>query len=187
MQAAERRGIPRVFSTSFEVRWIACAGALVLAGCGGPQSALDPAGRGAETIARLFWWMAAGGAAVWLAVAGLAVYAFHVQPGPHQKQNALLIIGGGAVVPTLVLAVLLSFGLAEMPRLLAPAPEGSLQIAVTGEQWWWRVRYLPPGRAPVELANEIRLPVGEPVRVSSWRAPTSSTPSGSPPSAARWT
>jgi cytochrome c oxidase subunit 2 len=30
--------------------------------------------------------------------------------------------------------------------------------------WWWRVRYLVPGRDPIELANEIRLPVGEPVQ-----------------------
>jgi cytochrome c oxidase subunit 2 len=138
---------------------------LLLAGCGGPQSALEPAGRGAETIARLFWWMAGGTAVIWLAVVGLAFYAFHIQPGPHEKQTALLIIGGGAVFPTLVLAVLLAFGLAEMPGLLAPAPEGSLRIAVTGEQFWWRVRYLPPDRAPVELANEIRLPVGERVQL----------------------
>ncbi len=147
------------------VRWGVLAGALLLAGCGGPQSALDPAGRGAETIARLFWWMAAGGAVVWLAVIGLAVYAYRARPGPHERQTALLVIGGGALFPTLVLAVLLSFGLAEMPGLLAPAPPGSLQIAVTGEQFWWRVRYHPPGRAPFELANEIRLPVGERVQL----------------------
>lgn len=143
-----------------------CACALLLAGCGGPQSALEPAGRGAERIALLFWWMAAGAAVVWLAVVGLAVYAYRVKPGPHEKQTALLIIGGGAVFPTLVLGVLLAFGLAEMPGLLAPAPEGSLQIAVTGEQFWWRVRYLPPGRQPFELANEIRLPVGERVQLT---------------------
>ncbi len=146
-------------------RWIVPAGALLLAGCGGPQSALEPAGRGAETIARLFWWMAAGGAVIWLAVIGLSIYAFRAQPGPHVKKTTLLVIGGGALFPTVVLAVLLSFGLAEMPGLLAPAPPGSLQIAVTGEQFWWRVRYQPPGRAPFELANEIRLPVGEPVQL----------------------
>lgn len=143
--------------------WIACA--LLLAGCGGPQSALEPAGHGAERIALLFWWMAAGAAVIWLIVVGLAFYAFRVQPGPHEKKAALLIIGGGAAFPTVVLAVLLAFGLAEMPGLLAPAPEGSLKIAVTGEQFWWRVRYLPPGREPFELANEIRLPVGERVQL----------------------
>jgi cytochrome c oxidase subunit 2 len=141
------------------------AGALWLAGCSGPQSALDPAGRGAERIAGLFWWMTAGGTVIWLVVVGLAVYALRVRPGPHdERKTTLLVIGGGAAFPTVVLAVLLSFGLAEMPGLLAPAPEGSLRIAVSGEQWWWRVRYQPPGGAPFELANEIRLPVGERVQ-----------------------
>jgi cytochrome c oxidase subunit 2 len=51
-----------------------------------------------------------------------------------------------------------------MPALLAPPPEGSLVISVSGEQWWWRVRYLLPGGEAVELANEVRLPVGEPVQ-----------------------
>ena len=39
------------------------------------------------------------------------------------------------------------------------------KIAVSGEQWWWRVRYTSRQAATrgVELANEIRLPVGEPV------------------------
>jgi cytochrome c oxidase subunit 2 len=138
---------------------------LWLAGCSGPQSALAPAGRAAARIADLFWWMAAGAVVIWLVVVALAVYAHHVRPGPHEeRKTTLLVIGGGAVFPTVVLAVLLSFGLAEMPGLLAPAPEGSLRIAVSGEQWWWRVRYEPPGGAPFELANEIRLPVGEAVQ-----------------------
>jgi cytochrome c oxidase subunit II len=145
-------------------RRVVSAGALLLAGCGGPQSALDPAGRGAERIADLFWWMTAGAIVIWLAVIGLAFYAVRVRPEAHSRRQAnLLIIGGGAIIPTVVLTGLLAYGLALMPDLLAPAPEGSLKIAVTGEQWWWRVRYLPPdgNGGAVELANEIRLPVGE--------------------------
>jgi cytochrome c oxidase subunit 2 len=141
------------------------AAALLSAGCGGIQSALDPAGRAAERIAGLFWWMAASAAVIWAAVIGLAIYAIHLQPASHSRRaSRLLIVGGGAVVPTLVLGVLLAYGLAMLPDLVAPAPEGSLRIAVTGEQWWWRVRYLPPGGPEFELANEIRLPIGEPVQ-----------------------
>jgi cytochrome c oxidase subunit 2 len=62
-----------------------------------------------------------------------------------------------------VLTALLVYGLAPLPALIAPAPKGSLKVFVSGEQWWWRVRYEPPERDPVVLANEIRLPVGEPV------------------------
>jgi cytochrome c oxidase subunit 2 len=141
------------------------AAAAWLAGCAGPQSALDPAGRGAEHIAQLFWWMSAGALVVWIAVIALALWAVRVRPGPRDgRRAAWLIAGGGAVVPTVVLAILLVRGLASLPGLLARAPEGSLSIAVSGEQWWWRVRYQPAGGDSVVLANEIRLPLGEPVQ-----------------------
>ena len=146
-------------------RLISAASALCLAGCTGPQSALDPAGREAERIAALFWWMSAGAAVVWIAVVALTVQAIRTGPksADDVRQAKVLIIGGGVLVPTIVLALLLVYGLAMLPALVARAPQGSLQIAVSGEQWWWRVRYqLKDGRT-ITLANEIRLPVGEPV------------------------
>ena len=145
-------------------RHILLACTLVLVGCDGPQSALEPAGRAAERIANLFWWMTAGAVFFWIAVIALAIWAVRTPPEAHnQRRASLLIIGAGAVVPTIVVAVLAIYGLAPIPVLLAPAPEGSLRITVSGEQWWWRVRYQTPGDEPVVLANEIRLPVGEPV------------------------
>ncbi len=150
-------------------RWAApVAGVLFVAGCEGVQSALAPAGRSAEQIADLFWWMAGGALLVWVIVIGLAIYAIRVRTGAHERRTALFIIGGGAVFPTLVLAGYLVYGLALLPDLIEPAPEGSLQISVSGEQWWWRVRYPAPSggsEAVVELANEVRLPVGEPVDI----------------------
>jgi cytochrome c oxidase subunit 2 len=132
--------------------------------CSGPQSALDPAGHGAQWIADMFWWMTGSAAVIWMAVIVLAIWAARSAPEKHNRRRAnLLIIGGGAVVPTLALALLLLYGLAPLPALLAPAPAGSLVIEVSGEQWWWRVRYRPPGGEAVTLANEIRLPVGAPV------------------------
>jgi cytochrome c oxidase subunit 2 len=142
--------------------WLAAA--LLLAGCDGPQSTLAPAGRAAERIAEIFWWMTAGAVVIWIAVIVLTIWAVRVSPEAHnQRRSSFLIIGGGALFPTIVLAILLVYGLAPIPALLAPAPEGSLKIAVAGEQWWWRVRYQPAGGDSVVLANEIRLPVGEPV------------------------
>lgn len=143
---------------------MAAAAAFWLAGCSGPQSALDTAGRGAEKIAGLFWWMTIGTAIVWVAMAVLTLWALKSAGKPHPPRDLrLLIIGGGAIVPTVVLTALLIYGLGLMPPMLARAPEGSLRIAVSGEQWWWRVRYLPPGGGEIVLANEIRLPVNEPV------------------------
>ncbi len=137
-----------------------------LAGCAGVQSTLSPAGRGAEDIARLFWWMTGGATVIWLAVAGLTIYAIHVKPHPHPRHWERFIIAGGVVVPVAVLGILLAFGLAMLPELVAPAPEGSQHINVTGEQWWWRIRYETPEGEFVELANEIHLPVGEPIDFS---------------------
>jgi cytochrome c oxidase subunit II len=101
----------------------------------------------------------------WIAVILVAIWAAFAPPEAHNQRCAgLLVIGGGAVVPTLVLGIVVVYGLAPIPALLAPAPEGSLKIFVSGEQWWWRVRYEPAGRDAVVLANEIRLPVGRPVQ-----------------------
>ncbi|HYC71900.1 MAG TPA: cytochrome c oxidase subunit II [Opitutaceae bacterium] len=142
-----------------------CAVALIAAGCAGPQSALAPAGRGAEQLADLFWWMTAGAIAVWAAVVALTWRAIRARrDAPAERRATTLIIGGGVAVPTLILAALLAYGLSMLPPLLAPAPPGSLRIEVVGEQWWWRVRYHPPEGEPFDLANEIRLPVGAPVQ-----------------------
>lgn len=133
-----------------------------------PQSALEPAGFGAQQLADLFWVMIWGAAGIWLLVIGVAVYASRISPGPHGLKRAhLLIVGGGIVFPVVVLAALLTRGLAMMPDLRAlpdpgASPAAGLRIEVIGEQWWWRVRYWPAGAdEPIESANEVRLPVGQ--------------------------
>lgn len=141
------------------------AAAVLASACDGVQSTLSPSGRGAERIAALFWWMTGGALLVWVFVVVLAVYyARRATRGRNPRRDRWLILGGGVAFPTVTLTILLAFGLAMIPETVARAPQGSLTIAVTGEQWWWRVRYLPPGREAVVLANEVRLPVGEPVQ-----------------------
>jgi cytochrome c oxidase subunit II len=143
---------------------LVCVVILLSEGCTGTQSALDPAGREAAQIAELFWWMVAGAAAIWVGVVALAFYCMRARPESfNRRRERLLIVYGGAIVPTIVLTILLVFGLSMLPSLVEPAPVGSLRIAVSGELWWWRVRYEQPGGKPVVLANEIHLPVGEPV------------------------
>jgi cytochrome c oxidase subunit 2 len=137
---------------------------LVLTDCAGQQSALAPAGEGAERLANLFWAMFAGAVVIWALVVGTAVHASRVRPGRHSERIAgALVLGGGVAFSTVVLTGLLIYGLVLMPDLRAPGD--GLKIAVSGEQWWWRVRYLPPGGEPVESANEVRLPVGQRVEL----------------------
>jgi cytochrome c oxidase subunit 2 len=94
----------------------------------------------------------------------LLTWAIRAQPGDGRTRQANKLILAGAISPAVVLGGLLVYGLSILPPMIAPAPEGSLKITVYGEQWWWRVRYEPPGRQPFELANEVRLPVGEPAQ-----------------------
>jgi cytochrome c oxidase subunit 2 len=137
---------------------------LLLVGCDGSQSALDPASLEAEKIARLFWGMTIGASVTWIGMIGLGFYAVRTRgQGLTERRARWFIIGGGVVVPTVILAGLLSYGLSMLPGLVAPAPPGSLKILVSGEQWWWRVTYPGPGGELIETANEIRLPVNEPV------------------------
>lgn len=56
-------------------RQLAMLFAIAGSGCGGVQSALNPAGEPAEETARLFWWMTAFGTLVWIAMIALAWYA----------------------------------------------------------------------------------------------------------------
>src|SRR5687768_10939886 len=129
----------------------------LLAGCGGVQSALVPAGRDAERIAALFWTMTAASLAIWAFVVVLAAYAGRNATPVAARTIDRFVVIAGVIVPTLLLTVLLVQGLALLPRVLAPGAPG---ITVTGEQWWFRVRYdLPDGRS-FELANELALPVG---------------------------
>ena len=46
------------------------ANALLVAACSGPQSALSPAGKEAERIAELFWWMTAAALVIWQGLTG---------------------------------------------------------------------------------------------------------------------
>ncbi len=143
----------------------AVAGSLA-AGCSGVQSALSPAGREADRIASLFWWMTGGAVIVWLFVIALAIYYAQRSRGEkNRRRDYWLIAGGGVAFPGITLTVLLIYGLAMIPPTVERAPEGSLQVAVTGEQWWWRVKYLRPGGEEVVLANEIRIPVGQPTQL----------------------
>lgn len=130
-----------------------------LAGCDGPQSALQTAGREAVAAAGLFWIMLVGAGVIWTAVIGTAVYATRVRRGPHRERIARwFLLGGGVALPVVVLTTLLVYGLSLMSGLRAEG-EG-LRLSVTGEQWWWRVSYETSNGTVVRSDNEIRLPVG---------------------------
>lgn len=142
---------------------------LALSACEGPQTAFDTAGVEAARVLTLFWIMLAGAVAIWAIVVGISYYAARVAPERHAERTGLrLIIWGGCVLPTVVLAGLLFWGLEMMPELRRPGDGPT--IAVSGERFWWRIAYgvegdpgvvrnLPKGGIP--SANEIWIPVDQ--------------------------
>nr|WP_245866935.1 c-type cytochrome [Kandeliimicrobium roseum] len=131
-----------------------------LPGCTGRQSVLDTAGTDAHTLLTMFWVMLAGLVVIWVAVNGMMLVFRHLSPRRHDEALARkMIVGGGIMLPTVVISALLAWGLSVMPDQRAPGD--GLRVEVIGEQWWWRVHYWPEGaEAPVVSANEGRLPGG---------------------------
>jgi cytochrome c oxidase subunit II len=148
----------------------------VAAGCVGTghQDMLAPQGPQAARIAEWFWVSTALGTAIFLVYCGLLGYALwrarrngeeNFLPPRHGRN---LVIWGGIGVPVIVLLGLLVYSV-YVDRLLAtlgnPRHE-LLTIEVTGHQFWWEVRYRDAANPWREFitANEIHIPVGQPVR-----------------------
>lgn len=142
---------------------------LASGGCSGAQSALDPAGEEALQIFGIFQAMLVGGAAIWLSVIALLLYASRQERRRFSEEaSSKLILWAGGIFPAVTLFLLLAFGLWQMPSLrpmAQAASAGGLRIEVTGRQFWWNVIYRAPGNSPIVSANEIRLPVGERVEL----------------------
>ncbi|KQM61436.1 MULTISPECIES: cytochrome c oxidase subunit II [unclassified Sphingomonas] len=139
------------------------AALLLLGACNRHQSALDVFGAEAATVRHLTVIMLIGAIVIAAGVAALMVAAVRAPEGKLTLVGGMRLVGWlGGVLPVVVLLGLLLYSLPAMRPL--PVAQNDLRIAVEGEQFWWRVRYQPPGAAPVVTANEIRIPVGRTVQ-----------------------
>ena len=130
----------------------------------GIQSALSPGGPEGEALAEILRVLTVGAAVILLAVMALAAAAVFGRARLGARGVLLLLVGGGVVFPIVTLSGLLAYSLVRGEDVQPPIEAGALRIEVTGEQWWWRVRYLDTGgAAQFETANEIRIPAGRPI------------------------
>lgn len=119
----------------------------------------EPRGPVAAEMNFLLWVLVVLGAAVALVFIGLLVRGLlrnSEGASDEERLRRRWLVGGGMAMPAVVIGVVFAFTLAGMRDTdLAP---GTLEIEVIGHQWWWEVRY-----DDFVTANEIHVPVGEPV------------------------
>jgi cytochrome c oxidase subunit 2 len=132
------------------------ATALLLAGCAGPRSILDPAGPAAQGIADIWWVMFTGAVVIWILVVGFLLIA--LLRGENTRELAKpqrLIVGGGLVLPTVVLGTLLVWGTLDSARLTGAGERPEAVIEVTGHQWFWEFRYLDGDGNAVAMTRDV--------------------------------
>jgi cytochrome c oxidase subunit II len=139
---------------------------VVLGGCQGVQSALDPAGDQADGIAGLFWVFLGVLGAIYLLVlvllAGALLGVRQRAATPGRLNGLLMAWAGGTAV---IILGLTAFSYATDARIARLGDDAELTIEVTAKQFWWQVRYVDPQPSrSFETANEVFLPVGVPVR-----------------------
>ncbi len=135
---------------------------LAATACSGPQSTLDPAGPAAAAIATIWWWMLGGALLVWALVLGLLLRA--LLRGENTRalvRPGRLIVAGGLVLPTVVLAALLVYGSLQSNRITGSASDVDLVVAVDARQWQWTFRYLDDsGMTQATTIDALVLPRG---------------------------
>jgi len=132
---------------------------------GWPPPILDPAGPYAWPIATLSWVLLAMGAAVLaLVLAALWVALFGCERARARVGGTKVIWLAGIALPAVVLSALLFYGLTLTSHLSDRIEGDEMRVRITGEMWWWRVAYLDEAGEPVlHDANELHIPVGQPV------------------------
>lgn len=123
----------------------------------GAQSALRVFGPNAEAALLLTVIMTAVGLAIFALVMAFVWLAARRGGQPR----TWWIWGGGLVFPLVTILALFVFSSITLRAIARTDPDATV-IEVTGHQYWWDVIYDPDGRA-IRDANEIVVPVGEPV------------------------
>ena len=147
---------------------------LPLTGCQGWQSALDVHGPAARTLADMFWIFTAVLGTVWLLTMGALLLALRrrrvagtdlLATNPATERRMTIVVSTAIGLTFLTVLALTGITYAGQ-RALYSHKDGALTLLVTGRQWWWQIMYEDPQPNRVfTTANEIHIPVGEPVLI----------------------
>jgi cytochrome c oxidase subunit 2 len=140
------------------------------------QSVFHPASPQARAVLHLWWWMVGVGGAVWLGVIVAMLFSVRAKRsgrGPDglaevtgdTHQTMQRAVAGATFITVLILLGFLAFDF-TVGRALAQHPSRALTIEIVGHQWWWEAQYVDSNPSKrVATANEIHVPVGEPVQL----------------------
>lgn len=130
---------------------------------------LSPGGESGRRVEGLWWLLLWVSVAVFVVVLALMVVSIVRSKGaPDQtaptesepRWGARFIVTAGVAIPTVILVAVFVVSLADVRALADDPNEDVLTVTVTGHVWWWEAEY-PNGAI---TANEIHIPVGQPVR-----------------------
>jgi cytochrome c oxidase subunit 2 len=141
-----------------------------------PLSYLHGFGDKAATVASLTWGVLILSAAVVLAISILLAAGVWRRGNPTGRNirdepvkrggNGLRWIGLGVGVSSVLLFGSLIWTVVVLAETNGPPRPPRLTIEITGQQFWWKARYLNQDASrTLTVANEIHIPVGEPVFV----------------------
>lgn len=149
---------------------------LTASACARAPAIFGTHGLDADRIAVLGWVFTVIGCVVLAVVSVLVVVALLRRRPPRADPESLRpenrgravrwIVIGGIIVPAIVLVSAFIVTLVIQAEVSNPPRHPVATIQVTGHRWWWEVKYLGGGpNGGVVTANEIHIPVGEPVRL----------------------
>lgn len=143
-----------------------------------PMSYLFTHGPSADPATRLNWGLLGISLAVCVIIGALLLWAIFRRRPPLERdadgrwpvaaaRGGMRWIYIGVGLSTLVLFGSTIWTVATLSAVAAPASPPALAITVTAHQWWWEVRYDSPSPTGVFVtANEIHIPVGQPVSLT---------------------
>lgn len=140
-----------------------------------PQDTFKPEGEYARDIDRLIDPVFAVAGVVFVLVLGGALFIglkfrsrddehYDDMPSQIHGNNALEI--GWTILPALILLFVGVLSVIGIFKLNETPPEGSVEVQVVGQQWWWEYRYDLNGDGvydEIVTANELVIPAGEKV------------------------
>ena len=147
----------------------------VTCACAGSPSPMLPASEPAARLSQLGWLLIAIAALVCVGVAALLLVpglrgwraGSTIDPAAvHRGGGERWIVVGGIVIPIVILLGVFIVTAATLSNTSHPPMRARFTGQVTGHQWWWEVHYptIDPAQN-VTTANEIHIPVGEPVQL----------------------